>query len=458
VNRPVKLIKGACIISLDPKVGDFARGDILIEGSKIVAVGPDLAHPEDAKIVDGTDRIAIPGFVDGHRHSWQTTIRNMNSDMTFPEYVTTLNPRYGPLHRPEHKYAGVLVGALEALDAGVTTIVEFGISVECPEDSDAMVEALMEAGVRGLYCHGIPSDWQKWWVNSDLRHPADDAKRVKSKYFSSSDSLLGFGMALRGPERTTPEANRDDFALARELASPITLHVDAPGAIESMRDYLGPDSVYVHCCRCTQLDLELIRDSGGHVNITVECEMGLHNAPVTQKILDMGLKPSLGVDGGGTISGDMFIPMRMTLQEARMRYLADGWEHNDPIWKFPVNTRDALTWGTLEGARQFGLADKIGSLSPGKQADIVLIRHDSLHMSPMNHPVAAVVQSASARDVDAVLIAGEFKKRDGKLVGVDVARIRRLIYEARDHLYEQGGKPDFCELAQSLPAMPHSHG
>jgi cytosine/adenosine deaminase-related metal-dependent hydrolase len=445
MNR--KIVRGACVLTLDKSVGDFRRADVLIEGSRIAAVGPDL-DVDDAEVIDGTNMIAAPGFVDGHRHSWQTTIRNLNSDMTFMEYVTTINPRYGSIHKPQHKYAGVLAGALEALDAGVTTIVEYGISVEGPDDSDAMISALQEAGVRGFYCHGVPSDWERWWVNSDERHPADDARRIRQQYFNGDDGLLRFGMALRGPERTTAAANRDDFELARELNARITLHVDEPGAIESMRDYLGSDTCYVHCCRCTTLDLELIRDSGGHVNVTAECEMGLHNAPVTHDILKLGLRPSLGVDGGGTNSGDMFMAMRLALQEARMRFLQESWAQGGPLMKFPITSRDALEWGTIEGARQFGLDDRIGTLTPGKEADIILIRHDSIHMSPMNHPVAAVVQSASARDVDTVMIGGEIRKRHGKLVGVDATRIRRLLYEARDYLFEVGGTPEHCRLNQ----------
>jgi cytosine/adenosine deaminase-related metal-dependent hydrolase len=213
-----------------------------------------------------------------------------------------------------------------------------------------------------------------------------------------------------------------------------------------MRDYLGPDTSYVHCCRSTDLDLKLIRDSGGGVNVTVECEMGLHNAPVTKRLIELGMKPSLGVDGGGTISGDLFMQMRMTIQELRMRLLEEGWKGGKPPWEFPVSTRDALEWGTMEGARQFGLADRIGSLTVGKEADIILIRHDGLHMSPMNNPVAAVVQTAGPRDVDTVLIAGKIKKRHGKLVGVDIARARRLIYEARDYVYARAGAPEFVSV------------
>jgi cytosine/adenosine deaminase-related metal-dependent hydrolase len=442
------IIRDACVITMDPVIGDFPNADILIEGDRIAAVAPAI-QVDDAQIIDGSNAIAIPGLVDAHRHSWQTTIRHMNSDMVFMEYVTDLNVRFGKVHKPEHKYAGVLVSALEALNAGVTTIIEYALSVEGPDCSDAMIAGLKEAGVRGLYCHGVPSDWVKWWTNSDIPHAAEDARRVRARHFTSDDALLGFGMALRGPEFTTPETNRRDFALARDLDARITLHIEAPGAIESMRDYLGPDTCYVHCCRSTDLDLELIRDSGGHINVTPECEMGMHNAPVTKKLLDAGMLPSLGVSGAGTISGDMFIPMRMAYQEVRMRFLEEGWRAGGHLWNSPVTTRDALAWGTIEGARQFGLEDRIGTLTPGKQADIALLRHDSLHMSPMNHPVAAVVLSAGPADVDTVFVAGKIKKRHGKLVGVDVDRIRRLIYETREYLFEQAGRPDHCGLAQS---------
>jgi 5-methylthioadenosine/S-adenosylhomocysteine deaminase len=451
-----KLIKDACVITLDKAVGDFARADILVEGDVIAAVGPNIAA-EEAEVIDGAGMIAIPGFVDAHRHSWQTTIRNLNSDMTFMQFVLNVNQIYGPLHRPEHKYAGVFASALESIDAGVTTIVEAGISIEGPEDSDAMIAAMRDAGIRGLYCHGVSLDWQKWWVDSVVPHPDEDARRVRQTYFNGDDGLLGFGMSLRGPERTRPEINRRDFGLARDLAAPITLHIDAPGAIESMKEYLGPDTVYVHCCRSTDLDLELIRDSGGYINVTAECEMGLHNAPVTQKVLALGMRPSIGIDGGGTSSSDLFAAMRITLQEVRMRYLADSWEQGAPLMSFPINTRDALEWATIEGARQFGLDGRIGSLTPGKQADIVLIRFDGLHLSPMNHPVAAVVQSASVRDIDTVLIAGKIRKRHGVMVDADLARARRLLYDARDYLFEQAGTPDFCALKQPEPAAPCGH-
>lgn len=439
-----RLIRNACVISIDSEIGDFFRADILIEGEKIAAIGPDLQVSDIAEEIDADGMIAIPGFVDAHRHSWQTTIRNLNSDMFFYEYVTGINPRYGAAHRPKDKYAGVLLSALDALDSGITTIIEYGIAVESPEDSDAMVDALQESGVRAMYCHGVASDWERWWTNSAEGHPMEDARRLKAERFASDDGLLQFGIALRGPEFTTAETNRKDFADARDLDARITLHIKGLGAIDAMKDYLGPDTCYVHCCGSSDDELKMIRDSGGHVNVTPECEMGMHAPPVTHKLFKLGMKPSLGVDGAGTVSNDMFVQMRMAYQELRMQMLKEGIETTgQPPFKCPVTTRDALEWATIEGARQFGLEDKIGSLTPGKQADIVFIRTDGLNMTPLNHPVAAAVMNTSVRDVDTVIIAGKTVKRAGQLLGVDVSRVKRLAVEARDYIYGQVGPPEF---------------
>ncbi len=446
------LIKGACVITLDPEVGDFPKADVMVEDDRIAAVAPEL-DVTDADVIDGTYRVVIPGFVDAHRHTWQTTMRNLNSDMTFFEYFTELLPAIGIIHRPEDMYAGTLLGAIEALDAGVTTLVDFGININTPEHSDAIVEALLETRMRGFYGHGVPSDLS-WWQDSDRDHPRD-AERVKSRWFSSDDALVRFAIALRGPERVTPRANKADFAFARELGARIILHVDAPGAIEGMAGYLGDDSVYTHCCRSTDRDFELIKESGGYVNVTPECEMGLHNEPITGKALAHGLRPSLGVDGAGTISADMFVQMRMALQQERMRILHESWEaEGRSPYRFPVNTRDALEWATIEGARAMGIDHLTGTLTPGKQADIVIIRADSPQMTPMNHPVAAVVQTATARDVDTVLVAGRALKRDGQLVGVDVDRVRRLVIETRDHLFAAGGVPPSSALMPTSWPVP----
>lgn len=449
-----KLITDACVLSVDPNVGDFARADILIEGEKIVAIGPDI-QADDVERIEARHMIAVPGFVDTHRHSWQSVLRGITSDMTFMGYFLNVLPVHGRLFRPEDKYAGVLASALMSLDAGVTTMVDFGIAVETPEDSDASIQALKESGSRAFYCHGVSADLRKWFHNSDLRHPAAEAHRVRSQHFSANDGLVRFGMALRGPVGTTPAANRADFALARELDAPITVHIDGPGELTSMRDYMGPDTCYVHCCRSTDEELMMVRDSGGHISVSLEGEMAFHNAPVTKRILELGMKPSFSIDGGGSYSTDMFIQMRMGLQELRMRHLEEHWSKTgSPLMSMPYTSRDALAWGTIDGARQFGLEDVVGTLTPGKQADIVLIRYDSLHMSPMNYPHSMVVETASPRDVDTVLVAGEIKKRDGKLVGVDIERVRKMLYESRDYVFQKVGVPECSALHSAyFPAV-----
>ena len=444
------LIRNGCVLTLDQKIGDFAWADVLVEGDKIAAVGPSI-EASDARIIDATDMIVIPGFVDAHRHTQQAAIRNLNSDMTFEEYFGTIMGVYSHWHRPEDVYIGNLAGALEALDVGVTTLQDWSVEINTPEHADAAVAALQEAGIRGSFGYGPPYDpLRDWWSNSILPHP-EDARRVRDKYFSSENQLLSFAMALRGPEFTTPEINEHDFHLSRELNARIYLHIDAPGAIEGISHLLGPDTIYIHCCRSTDHELKMIADSGGFLCVSPECEMGLHNAPVTGRALALGLRPCLGVDSSAPISGDMFVQMRMALQQERMRFLQAAWQTGHPPAKFEVSTRDALEWATIESARAMGLEHQVGSLTPGKQADIVLLRADGLHLTPLNNPVAAVVTGAGPRDVDTVLVAGKLVKQNGKLLGVDLARIRNLLLDTRDHLYSKGGVPRTAQLMANLP-------
>lgn len=437
------LITDACVITLDPNLGDLARADILVDGGRIVDIAPDL-RVDDAERIDASQMIAIPGFVDGHRHASQSVLRGVISDMPFFEYWSTVFDVYGPRFRAEDVHAGVLASSLMALDAGITTMVEFAHALETPEHADATVAALREAGIRGVYCHGTPV--------ADLRasgspHDAEEARRVRSTHFSSDDDLIRFGMALRGPEFVDADTNRADFDLARELSARITAHIIGPGAIEKMRDFLGPDTCFVHCSHSSDLDLELIRDSGGTVNVPAECDMSFHAAPVTRRLRGLGMNPSLGIDGGGVNSPDMFTATRIALQEVRMReYEAHRQESNEMMGTLSTTSRAAFTWGTVEGARHFGLDDITGTLTPGKQADIVLVRHDSLHMSPANDPLSTIVDTAGPRDVDTVMVAGQVKKRNGKLIGADVERVRRMMYEARDRLFSDVGVPRTCEL------------
>ncbi len=448
------LIRNGCIITLDPQLGDFGWADVLIEGDTIVAVGPSL-EASDAQIIDATDMIVFPGFVDSHRHTAQTAIRNLNADMTFEEYFGQILGVYSRWHRPQDVYAGTLAGALESLDVGITTIQDWAIEINSSEHADAGVAALQESGIRAIFGHGTPFEpLGEWWQHSVLPHP-EDARRVRNTYFSSENQLLTFGMALRGPDFTTPEINEHDFNLARELHARIALHIDAPGAIESMAHLLGPDTVFVHALRLKDQELKMIADSGGFLCVTPECEMGLHNAPVTGRGLAQGLHPCLGVDSSAPISGDMFVQMRMALQQERMRILQAAWEMGHPPTTFDISTRDALQWATIEGARAYGLDHRIGSLTPGKQADIVLVRTNSLHLTPLNDPVAAIVTGAGPRDVDTVLVAGKLMKQNGKLIGADVERVRSLLLETRAHLYAEGGVPANARLMANRPYKAH---
>src|SRR5271165_3294858 len=208
------LIRNATIISVDPKIGDLRRGDILIEGSKIAAIAPTVAAG-DAEIVDGTNKIAIPGFIDSHRHTWESLLRGTGADWTLAQYFTAVRKVMGGLYTPDDNYVGNLLGALDALDAGITTLYDWSHNNNTPEHSDASIQGLKDSGIRAVFGYGNSN--AEWLPISKLPTNYDDVRRVKKKYFASDDQLVTMALAPRGAQYTTMEITEADFKVAREL-------------------------------------------------------------------------------------------------------------------------------------------------------------------------------------------------------------------------------------------------
>jgi cytosine/adenosine deaminase-related metal-dependent hydrolase len=236
---------------------------------------------------------------------------------------------------------------------------------------------------------------------------------------------------------------------AREVGARITIHVGV-GAfgrsafLEKMHaiEPLKADTTYIHCCTLNDTEWKLIKDSGGTVSIAgyVETLMG-HGNPPTQKAIDMGIRPSLSVDVETSVPNDFFTQMRtvFSLQKNEVWARRLAGDKNPPAF---LTVRDVLEFATVEGARANGLERKVGTLTPGKEADIVLLRHDLINVMPMNNAVGAVVSSMGPQNVDTVLIGGKVMKRNGQLVGVDMARIARLGREAQERNYRAAGVPN----------------
>jgi 5-methylthioadenosine/S-adenosylhomocysteine deaminase len=450
------LIRNGYVVSVDPDIGDLPRGDVLVEGSTIAAVGPDL-QAEGCEVVDATDCVVIPGFVDTHRHTWQAPLRNIASDWSLFNYLAGLHSSLSGHFRPEDTYAGNFLGALEAVDAGITTLLDWSHNLKTPQHADAAVAGLRDAGGRAIFAHGAGApEWQVVPPN-ELPHP-DDARRVRAEHFSSDDGLVTMALAIRGPQFTTREVARHDWELANELDLRITVHVGdgefgktGPITWLASAGLLNDRTTYVHCNTLADDELRLIADTGGTASVAADVEMQMgHGWPATGRLLEVGVRPSLSIDVCSSIGGSMFSLMRTVLgtQRALDNAAADAAGIPAGSETPRVSCRDVLEFATIEGARACGLEDRVGSLTPGKQADVVIVRADNVAMRPLNNAVGALVYNAHVGLVDTVLVAGRVVKRGGVLLDDAGARARRLAEETRDYLLAEALKdPRISDLA-----------
>ena len=434
------LIKGGTVITVDPALGDFPTGDVLVEDGKIAAVGPEL-RVTDAVIVDGSDCLVLPGLVDTHRHTWQALFRNIGSDWTLAHYFTGLHGTMSELYRPEDTYAGNLIGTLEALDSGITTLLDWSHNLNTPDHSDAAVDALFESGARVVFAHG--GGHQHWQPISSLDHPAEDVRRLRDARFSSNDQLVTMALAPRGNQFATMEVTERDWALAKELDLRITCHFGdgewgkgRPIAQLAENQLLGPTMTFVHCNTLADDELQMMADHGVSASISpdIELQMG-HGWPATGRLLDVGIRPSLSIDVCCSNGGHMFGTMRATIGTERGFDNEHAREQGKAsVEEMELTCRDVLEFATIEGARACGLEDKIGSLTPGKRADVILVRTDNFGMTPLNNPIGQFVYNAHPGLVDTILVDGKIVKRGGKLLGLDADRVRRLAVESRDDI------------------------
>jgi cytosine/adenosine deaminase-related metal-dependent hydrolase len=436
------LLKNGCVLSLDPKVGNFHQADVLIEGSKIAAIGPNLAAT-DAEVIDASKMIVMPGFVDSHRHLWEGILRNIGTDVPLEgdvSYLAFILNTLAPVYRPQDVYAGNLVSILGAMDAGITTTLDWSHIQATPEHTDAAIRALQETGIRAVFAYGNP-----WW-----KYPEADQdnwfRQTAKKHFSSQDQLLTLGYAPPGPEFTAFEMTKGHWELARECNAHITVHVGVGtagqhGKLAEMgrAGLLKDDTTYIHCTTLSDEEIQMIADTGGTVSLSSPVEMMMgHGIPPTQRFLDRGLRPSLSVDVETNVPNDMFTQMRsvISLQRALIFDQKLGGKLMLPNF---LTARDVLEFATVEGARANGLLDRVGTLTPGKEADIIMLRTNRVNVMPVNDPVGAVVWGMDTSNVDSVFIAGRARKFGGKLLDVDLSRIQKLVTESRDYVVAASG-------------------
>lgn len=431
------LLKGGCVLTLDSSIGNFYEADVLIEGTKIAEVGPNL-EVADAEVIDASDMIVMPGFIDTHRHMWEGILRNIGVDVPLEgevSYLAFVLNTLAPAYRPEDVYVGNLVSALGAIDAGITTILDWSHIQASPEHTDAAIKALQESGMRAVFAYG-----PVWYETPKPEHPGW-FRRAAKQYFSSKDQLLTLGLAAFGPEFNSSEGNEADWKLAREVDARITVHVGVGtfgkhGKVAEVGKLglYGPDTTFIHCTTLSDEEIQMIVDTGATVSLACAVEMMMgHGTPPTQKFLDRGLRPSLSVDVETNVPNDFFSQMRSAISLQRVliyEQMLAGNEDLPPV----LNARDVLEFATIEGAKANGLADKVGTLTPGKEADIIMLDTTRANIFPVNDPIGAVVWGMDTSNVDSVFVAGKALKRNGQLLGVDLNRVRKMAYDSRDYV------------------------
>ncbi|WP_405625821.1 amidohydrolase family protein [Streptomyces sp. NBC_00016] len=432
------LFTGATVVTMDPDLGVVDGGDLLVEGDTITAVGRDLAAG-DAVVVDATGTLLTPGFVDTHRHAWETQLRRIMPDVDdLGGYVMATLAGYATVYRPEDMYIGTRLAALTAIDSGITTMLDFSHNSRTREHSDAAIEALVDTGIRGVHASMGPhfGQWDRQWPG--------DLTRLKGRYFSSDDQLL----TLRLAALATDEIAGPTLAYGPELARVaaelgIGVSVDAVFGTSSSAavlrwaedGVLGPDVTLIHSTGLTPEAWKAMGETGTTVALapTSDAQIGLETAiPAVDEALSVGIRPGLSIDVEVALASDMFTQMRALHAIQRMRAVNAAYGTDRQPSR--ITAHDVLDFATLQGARSNGLAAVTGSLTPGKKADLLVIQAEDLNNMPLNDPIGTIVLGSDARNISAVLVNGEPRKWDGRVLDADLAALRGEVHASREYV------------------------
>jgi 5-methylthioadenosine/S-adenosylhomocysteine deaminase len=439
------LFKGGAIVTMDPKIPYLSTGDVLVDGDRIAAVGVDL-QADGAEVIAAAGSIVMPGLVDAHHHMWLGVMRRMMPDVDdLFAYIDVVAETLGAHYRPVDMYLSTKLTALASLDAGITTIIDACHSSRSPGHTDAALDALNDSGIRALHMVGAAMD-----KKASTAHLPGDLKRL-ADHWNKDDGLVSVGLF--------GQLNIDWWKVARSLDMRILTEFigdlaklgpefDEPGL-------LGPHNIFNHCTRVPEETWTRFAKAG--INVTVnprsDALFGFDDDGFAyQQAIDHGLTPALGIDLDTAFGSDLFGEMHALFgqQRSAMRYRRFRGEKNAPT---PISVQAVLKAATVNGARAAGLESKVGTLTPGKQADIIMVRTNGVAVFPVTNAIGTIVQAIERSDVDTVMVAGEIRKRAGKLVDVDVAKLMADVTASRDYLLEASGyRPDLFGASAAAAA------
>ncbi|HKE39842.1 MAG TPA: amidohydrolase family protein [Casimicrobiaceae bacterium] len=491
------IIRGGSVMTMDPGMpnkGEFAQADVLVEGKKILAVGPNL-KASGADVIDATGRIVMPGFIDTHHHQFETILRSWLADGVLivdgsgsvagtTTYFEKILLTFAPAYRPQDVYINELFAGLSQLDDGVTTVHDVSQIQHSPQHSDAAIQALFDTGRRAAFGY-----FESAGGVAGNQYP-QDARRIKKQWFSSSDQLVSM---IMGGEVYLNDATTDQsWTIGRELGLQIAAHILSPFGIRPTFDKLangvgglghiglGPDNLFIHMTGMSDAAWQKAHDVGAQVSIAFPIEMNMrHGMPPIIRMQSMStpqhpFEPSLSVDVECTLTADFFTQMRSCMNLQRMivnqmtldkpngnQNLPDprNWElpqtavtsGDNPFFPYwptppagipaPLTTRDALRFATINGAKALRLDSKTGTLTPGKEADIIILDATAINVAPLNQVPGAVVSLMDRTNVETVIVAGKIRKWKGKLLDVDIPSLRRQLESSRDYVFAKAGIP-----------------
>jgi 5-methylthioadenosine/S-adenosylhomocysteine deaminase len=455
-GRPV-VFRHATVLTMDDSHRLLTDADLLISGERIAAVGQRLAVPDAAVEIDATGGILMPGMIDTHRHMWQTAMRGYGADWTLTQYFVWNYLQWGKSFRPSDIYAGNLLSAIEAIDAGVTTSVDWSHNLHTIDHADAAADALASVPGRFVLAFGnIQAAPWEWSTSPEFRE-------FVSRRFSDGNDMLGFQMAFDVPPASPDFPEKAAFEVARDLGVPVTTHagvwkVTTDEGIRLMHEhgFMDERTVYVHAASLSADSYHRIAATGGSASLSTESEQSAGQGyPPTWKLREYGIGVSLSMDTSVWWSADLFSAMRATLSADRAREHLEAHNQDDTVTHHKLRAEQVVEWATRGGARALGMDSLIGSLEPGKKADVVLIKNDaSPVMFPLLNPYGHVVFQAQRGDVHTVVVNGRVVKHDHKLVGSDLARARTAVENTVEYLkgvlgpqaWDEGMHPEIPEI------------
>lgn len=462
------LIRNACVISMDPSVGDFDAGDIRIDGERIVEVGRHL-DSADAQVIDAEGCIVIPGMVNAHIHTWQYQLRGIGADwVSGRDYHHFVHKRLATRYRARDVYLGNLVGALNQIRTGTTTIFDWCHILRDTEMTDAALDALQASGIRAVFGRGTvkPPEREGETPYYKLPFPREEVHRLRTGRLSSDDGLVTLAMAILGPDWGEYEVAAHDIRLAREYGVINSAHTYGRKGKRVVEDgyprlakegLLGPDHNIAHGNCFSEDELKIVLDAGCTITATGLTEMLNYEQPaMLGRLVKFGATPSLGTDCDPFFNSSMLAVLRHAFQH--QRELDNRSLHALGQWPAATQhstlTRDALYWATMGGAKALRLDHKIGSITPGKQADLVMLDTRGMNVFPAlpgGDPAHVVAMYAEAADVDAVMVAGRFLKRDGRLTFPpdSLERLSQELLASRQRIFEECGYR--CEPVSAGP-------